>query len=170
MARLKKKYSEIIVPALKEELGYDNIMEIPKLEKIVLNMGVGDVISDNRALNHAFEDMTLISGQIPAHTKAKKSIANFKLQKGQAIGCKVTLRRRRMYEFLDRLINIALPRIRDFSGLSSKGFDSKGNYSFGIKEQTIFPEISYDKIYKIRGMNISFITTAKNIKATKALL
>lgn len=164
------RYKEEIVPALHKEFGYKNINEVPKLVKIVLNMGLGDVKDNSKSFNTAVEELTLIAGQKPVATKAKKAISNFKVRAGQKIGAKVTLRGRRMYEFFDRLVGIALPRVRDFRGISDKSFDGKGNYSMGIKEQLIFPEISYDKVEKIRGLDISFITTAKTDAEAKALL
>ena len=156
MARLLDKYKNTIRQQLKEKFGLKNIFEVPKLEKIVVNIGVGDAVSDSKIINNAINDLTQITGQKPVVTKAKKSIAGFKLRKGLSIGCKVTLRKKRMYEFLDRLVFIALPRVRDFKGLSKKSFDGSGNYSIGIKEQIIFPEINYDKIDKVRGMDISY--------------
>ncbi len=157
MARLKEKYDSEIAQALKERLGLDNIMQTPRLSKIVVNMGLGDAPTDGKIMESAVKELTLITGQKPVITRAKKSIAGFKLRAGQAIGCKVTLRGKRMYEFLDRLTNIAIPRIRDFRGVSSRAFDSFGNYTLGIKEQIVFPEIDYDDVYKIRGMNIVFV-------------
>lgn len=171
VARLHKEYKEKVVPGLIKEFGYKNNMEVPKILKISVNMGVGkDALKDSKVVEHAVSDMIKISGQKPVITRAKKSIATFRLREGQAIGCKVTLRRKRMYEFLDRLINIALPRIRDFRGLSVKSFDGKGNISLGLKEQIIFPEIEYDKIDKIRGMDITIVTSAKNAEEAKALI
>ena len=162
MARLAEKYQSQIRLQLKEKFNLKNIFEVPKLVKIVVNMGVGEAVSDSKTINKAIEDLSLITGQKPVITKAKKSIAGFKLRKGLNIGCKVTLRKKRMFEFLDRLIFIALPRVRDFKGLSKKSFDGNGNYSIGIKEQIIFPEINYDKVDKIRGMDISITTTTTN--------
>tara|TARA_B100001248_G_scaffold249168_1_gene222118 strand:+ start:59 stop:598 length:540 start_codon:yes stop_codon:yes gene_type:complete len=162
MARLAEKYESQIRMQLKEKFNLKNIFEVPKLVKIVVNMGVGEAVSDSKTINKAIEDLSLITGQKPVITKAKKSIAGFKLRKGLNIGCKVTLRKKRMFEFLDRLIFIALPRVRDFKGLSKKSFDGNGNYSIGIKEQIIFPEINYDKVDKIRGMDISITTTTTN--------
>ena len=162
MARLAEVYKNKIREELKAKFGLKNIFEVPKLEKIVINIGVGEAVSDSKIINKAVEDLTLISGQKPAITKAKKSIAGFKLRKGLNIGCKVTLRKKRMFEFLDRLIVIALPRVRDFKGLSRKSFDGSGNYSIGIKEQIIFPEINYDKIDKVRGMDITITTSTSN--------
>ena len=162
MARLAEKYESEIRGQLKQKFNLKNIFEVPKLGKIVVNMGVGEAVSDSKVINKAIEDLSLITGQKPVITKAKKSIAGFKLRKGVNIGCKVTLRKKRMFEFLDRLIFIALPRVRDFKGLSKKSFDGNGNYSIGIKEQIIFPEIDYDKIDKIRGMDITITTTTTN--------
>lgn len=170
MARLKSYYRESIVPKLREELGIENVMSVPKITKITLNMGVGEAAADKKVITHAVEDMTKISGQKPVVTKARKSVAGFKIREGWPIGCKVTLRSDRMYEFLDRLINIAMPRVRDFRGLSAKSFDGRGNYSMGIKEQIIFPEIDYDKIDKLRGMDITISTTAKTDEEGRALL
>ena len=162
MARLAEKYESEIRVKLKEKFSLGNIFEVPRLDKIVVNIGVGEAVSDSKAINKAIEDLSLITGQKPVVTKAKKSIAGFKLRKGLNIGCKVTLRKKRMFEFLDRLIFIALPRVRDFKGLSKKSFDGNGNYSIGIKEQIIFPEIDYDKVDKIRGMDITITTTTSN--------
>ncbi|MBI2252484.1 MAG: 50S ribosomal protein L5, partial [Armatimonadetes bacterium] len=159
MNRLKEKYKKEIIPALMKKFKYKNIMQVPSLEKVVISMGVGEAISNSKVMDNALSDLSLISGQKPIITKAKKSIASFKLRQGMSIGCKVTLRGERMYIFLDKLFNIVLPRIRDFRGLSSKAFDGKGNYSIGLKEQIIFPEIEYDKIDKTRGMNINIITS-----------
>lgn len=170
MARLKQYYKEKVVPALKEKLGYKNIMEVPKLEKITINMGVGEATQNPKALDGAVEDLRKITGQKPVITKAKKSIASFKLRAGMPIGCMVTLRGDRMYEFFDRLVNATLPRVRDFRGVSSKAFDGRGNYTLGLKEQIIFPEIDYDKVDKVRGMNIVFVTSAKNDEAARELL
>ncbi len=162
MARLAEKYQSEIRVKLKEKFSLKNIFEVPKLDKIVVNMGVGEAVSDSKIINKAIEDLSLITGQKPVVTKAKKSIAGFKLRKGLNIGCKVTLRKKRMFEFLDRLIFIALPRVRDFKGLSKKSFDGNGNYSIGIKEQIIFPEIDYDKVDKVRGMDITITTSTTN--------
>ena len=162
MARLAEKYESEIRVKLKEKFSLKNIYEVPKLDKIVVNIGVGEAVSDSKVINKAIEDLSLITGQKPSITKAKKSIAGFKLRKGLNIGCKVTLRKKRMFEFLDRLIFIALPRVRDFKGLSKKSFDGNGNYSICIKEQIIFPEIDYDKVDKIRGMDITITTTTSN--------
>jgi large subunit ribosomal protein L5 len=169
-ARLKEHYETVVKARLKSEFGYKNDMEIPRLEKIVINMGVGEATSDGKKVTQAVGDLTAITGQKPVVTKARKSIAQFKLREGMPIGCKVTLRRDRMYEFLDRLITIALPRVRDFRGVSGKAFDGRGNYAMGLKEQLIFPEIDYDKIDEIRGMDIIFVTTAKTDKEAKELL
>ena len=162
MARLAEKYESEIRLKLKEKFSLGNIFEVPRLDKIVVNIGVGEAVTDSKVINQAIEDLSLITGQKPVVTKAKKSIAGFKLRKGLNIGCKVTLRKKRMFEFLDRLIFIALPRVRDFKGLSRKSFDGNGNYSIGIKEQIIFPEIDYDKVDKIRGMDITITTTTSN--------
>lgn len=160
MARLKELYNKELKKTLMEKLKYKNQFQIPKIRKVVLNIGVGENALDSKKINSAVNDLTLISGQKPTITRAKKSIAGFKLRKGMEIGCKVTLRKNRMYEFIDRFITVALPRVRDFKGLSKKGFDGKGNFSVGIKEQIIFPEIDYDKIDKVRGMDISVVTSA----------
>ena len=168
--RLRGVYDEKIAKAMTEKFGYKNVMEIPKIEKIVINMGVGEATQDKKKVTIAAEEMELIAGQKPVITKAKKSIAQFKLREGMPIGAKVTLRRERMYEFLDRLITIAMPRIRDFRGVSDKAFDKRGNYTIGLKEQLIFPEITYDKVDKVRGMNITFVTTAATDKEAYALL
>lgn len=170
MARLKEHYEKVVKPALIKERGYKNPFETPRLEKIVLNMGLGDAITDSRKVEGVLTELSLISGQKPVLTKAKKSIAGFKLREGMNIGVKVTLRRNRMYEFLDRLVNIAMPRIRDFRGISPKAFDGRGNYSLGIREHIIFPEINYDKVDQIRGMDITFVTTAKTDDEALALL
>jgi large subunit ribosomal protein L5 len=170
MARLKELYEKEIVPQLINEFGYKNVMEVPKLEKIVLNMGLGEAIQNIKILDSAVEEIALITGQKPVITKAKKSIASFKLRQGMPIGCMVTLRRDRMFEFLDRLLNVALPRVRDFKGISGKAFDGRGNYSLGIKEQMIFPEISYEKVEKVKGLNVTIVTSAKNDEECKALL
>ena len=162
MARLAEKYNSQIRDQLMDKFGLKNIYEVPKIEKINVNIGVGEAVSDSKVINKAIEDLTLITGQKPVVTKAKKSIAGFKLRQGLSIGCKVTLRKKRMYEFLDRLVFIALPRVRDFKGLSRKSFDGSGNYSIGIKEQIIFPEIDYDKIDKVRGMDITIVTSTSN--------
>jgi large subunit ribosomal protein L5 len=170
MTNLKEKYVNEIVPELKKELRYGNIMQVPKVEKITLNMGVGESITDKKAIEKAQADLESITGQRSLTTKAKKSVATYKLREGFPIGCKVTLRNSRMYDFLDRLVNIALPRIRDFRGLNKKSFDGNGNYSIGIKEQIIFPEIDYDNIDKIRGLDITITTTAKTDEEALALL
>ena len=170
MARLSEKYNSHIREELRGKFGLKNIFEVPKLEKIIVNIGVGEAVSDSKIINNAVNDLTLITGQKPIITKAKKSIAGFKLRKGLSIGCKVTLRKKRMYEFLDRLIFIALPRVRDFKGLSKKSFDGLGNYSIGIKEQIIFPEINYDKIDKVRGMDITIVTSSNNNEHAYELL
>jgi large subunit ribosomal protein L5 len=168
--RFETLYRDVIVPAMKEKFGYTNEMQVPRLEKIVLNMGVGEATQDRKKVEIAANEMELIAGQKPVVTKAKKSIAQFKLREGMAIGCKVTLRRDRMFEFLDRLITIAMPRIRDFRGVSDKSFDGRGNYAMGLKEQLIFPEISYDKIEKVRGMDVIVTTTAKTDDEARELL
>lgn len=170
MARLKEKFKSEIAPALQQKFGYKNIMQIPRLEKVVINMGVGEAISNSKAIDSAVGDLTKISGQKPVVTKAKKSIAAFKLREGMPIGTKVTLRGERMYEFVDRLLNVALPRVRDFRGVSAKAFDGRGNYTVGIKEQLIFPEIEYDKIDKLRGMDVVFVTTAKSDEEAREML
>ncbi len=168
--RSRKLYDETIAKAMTEKFGYKNVMEVPKIEKITLNMGVGEATQDKKKVTSAAEEMELIAGQKPVITKAKKSIAQFKLREGMPIGAKVTLRRERMYEFLDRLVTIAMPRIRDFRGLNPKSFDGRGNYAFGIKEQIIFPEISYDRVDKVRGMDIIVTTTAKTDEEARELL
>ncbi len=168
--RLKKFYTDEAVPALMKECNYKNIMQVPRLTKITLNMGLGEAVKDSKIIEAAVRDMTAIAGQKPVVTRARKSIATFKLREGMPIGCKVTLRGARMYEFLDRLINFSMPRIRDFKGVSDKSFDGRGSYTFGIKEQIMFPEIEYDKIDRIRGMNITFNTTASTDEEAKALL
>ena len=170
MSQLKQKYETEVIPQLKESFQYKNLMEVPKLEKIVLNMGLGEAIHNIKLLDSALEELKAISGQKAVITRAKKSIAAFKLREGMPIGCRVTLRKDRMYDFLYKLINSALPRVRDFRGISGKAWDGRGNYSLGIKEQIIFPEIDYDKIDKIRGMNISITTTAKNDEECRRLL
>jgi len=170
MARLQDFYKEKVVKELQEKFNYDNPMMVPRIEKITLNMGLGEAIADKKVIEHAVSDMTRIAGQKPVVTVARKSIAGFKLRDGMPIGCKVTLRKSRMYEFLDRLISIAIPRIRDFRGLSPKSFDGRGNYSMGVKEQIIFPEIDYDKIDALRGMDITITTSAKNDEEARALL
>ncbi|PCJ26941.1 MAG: 50S ribosomal protein L5 [Rickettsiales bacterium] len=170
LLRFKELYSKNIVKDLQEKFKYPNIHQMPKLTKIVVNMGVSDAVSDSKVINHAISDMTAITGQKPYETYAKQSIATFKLREGMKIGCKVTLRRARMFEFLERLVLIALPRVKEFKGLSVKSFDGRGNITFGIKEQIVFPEINYDKIDKIRGMDITIVTTAKTDEEAKALL
>ena len=170
MARLQEYYKETVAPALQKQFGYKSVMEIPRITKIVLNMGVGEAIGDKKILDNAVGDMQKIAGQKPVVTKARKAIAGFKIREGYPIGCMVTLRRERMYEFLDRFVTIALPRVRDFRGISGRAFDGRGNYNIGIKEQIIFPEIEYDKIDALRGMNISITTTAKTDEECKALL
>jgi len=170
MSRLKERYEKDVVPAMQKEYSYKNVMAIPKLEKIVINMGVGEAIQNAKLLDSAAEELALIVGQKPVVTRAKKSIASFKLRKGMPIGCSVTLRSERMYEFFDRLVNIALPRVRDFRGLSSKSFDGRGNYTIGLRDQLIFPEIDYAKVSKIKGMNVSMVTTAKTDDEARSLL
>ena len=170
MPRLQEVYNEQVIPKMMEKFGYKNIMEVPKLEKIVINMGVGKAKENAKILESAVSDLTIIAGQKPIITKAKKSVANFKLREDMPIGCKVTLRKAQMFQFADKLINIALPRVRDFRGVSDKSFDGRGNYSLGIKEQLIFPEIEYDKIDAIRGMDIVFVTTAKTDEEARDLL
>ena len=170
MARLKEFYKENVVPQLMDEFSYKSVMEVPRLEKITLNIGLGEAVSDKKVVENAVADLTAIAGQKPVVTLARKSIAGFKIRDGWPIGCKVTLRRERMYEFLDRLVTIAIPRIRDFRGLNAKSFDGRGNYSIGVKEQIIFPEIDYDKIDAVRGMDITFTTSAKSDAEAKALL
>ena len=170
MARLKDKYREEVMPALQQRFGYKNVMEIPRLEKIVINMGLGDCKDNSKALETAVEELTIIAGQKPLVTRAKKSIANFKVRAGMNVGAKVTLRGDRMYEFADKLVSIVLPRTRDFRGVSAKAFDGRGNYSLGVREQLIFPEIEYDKVEKIRGMEMVFVTTAKTDEEAKELL
>jgi len=168
--RLKQRYDTVVKAALKEEFKYANDLEVPRIEKIVINMGVGEAVGDSKKIASAVTDLTAISGQKPVVTKSRKSIAQFKLREGMAIGCKVTLRRERMYEFLDRLVTIALPRVRDFRGVPGSSFDGRGNYALGLKEQIVFPEIDYDKIDQVRGMDIIIVTTAKSDKEAKALL
>ena len=170
MARLQDFYRDEVVSKLKDELKLENVMEVPRITKITLNMGVGEAAADKKVLEHAVADLTKIAGQKPIITKARKSVAGFKIREGWPIGCKVTLRRERMYEFLDRLVNISIPRIRDFRGLNAKSFDGRGNYSMGVKEQIIFPEIDYDKVDKLRGLDITITTTAKNDDEARALL
>ena len=170
MARLKDKYRAEVVPALQQKFNYKNVMEIPRLEKVVINMGLGDCKDNAKALETAVAELTIIAGQKPLVTKAKKSIANFKLRSGMNVGAKVTLRGERMYEFTDKLVSIVLPRVRDFRGVSAKAFDGRGNYSLGVREQLIFHEIDYDKVEKIRGMEMIFVTTAKTDEECKELL
>jgi large subunit ribosomal protein L5 len=170
MSRLQKLYHEQIVGQLKDQLGFASVMQVPRIEKITLNMGVGEAINDKKIMDNAVRDMTQISGQKPIVTKARKSVAGFKIREEWPIGCKVTLRRERMYEFLDRLINIAIPRVRDFRGLSPKAFDGRGNYSIGVREQIIFPEIDYDKIDALRGLDVTITTSARNDEEGRALL
>ena len=170
MARLQKLYREKIAAELKEKFGYQSIMEVPRLSKITLNMGVGEAVADKKVLDNAVGDLTKIAGQKPVVTKAKRAIAGFKIREGQAIGCMVTLRGVQMYEFLDRFVTVALPRVRDFRGISGRAFDGRGNYNVGVKEQIIFPEIEYDKVDALRGLNISITTTAKTDDECKALL
>jgi len=170
MARLKELYDTTVIGQLQEQFGYRNPMQVPRLTKITLNMGVGEAVADRKVMEHAVEDMTRISGRKPIVVKARKSVAGFKVREGWPVGCKVTLRREAMYEFLDRLISIAIPRIRDFRGLNPKAFDGRGNYNMGIREQIIFPEIDYDKIDALRGMDITFTTTATTDEEGRALL
>lgn len=170
MARLKDVYYETIVDAMTKKFGYKNVMEVPKLEKIVINMGVGEAKENPKVLENAVSDMEIITGQKAVLTKAKKSVANFKIREGMNIGCKTTLRGEKMYDFLDRLVNLALPRVRDFRGVSADAFDGRGNYTLGIKEQLIFPEIEYDKVEKVRGMDVTVVTTAKTDEEARELL
>ncbi len=170
MTELQERYNKEVVPALVKKFAYTSVMQAPKLEKIVINMGVNDVRENSKALENAMRDLSIITGQKPIHTKAKKSIAGFKISEGQEIGCKVTLRADKMYDFAFKLFNVALPRVRDFKGLSPDSFDGRGNYSMGVKEQLIFPEIEYDKIDKLRGMDIIFVTTAKTDEEARELL
>ncbi|MFH2133908.1 MAG: 50S ribosomal protein L5 [Pseudomonadota bacterium] len=170
MARLNEFYKETVAPQLMKQFGYKSVMEVPRIEKITLNMGVGEAVADKKVMDHAVSDMTKIAGQKPVVTKSKKSIAGFKIRENYPVGCKVTLRRERMFEFLDRLVTVAIPRIRDFRGISGKSFDGRGNYNMGVKEQIIFPEIEYDKIDTLRGMNITITTTAKTDEEARALL
>lgn len=169
-ARLREHYASVVRKSLQEQFGYKNLLEIPRIEKIVINMGVGEAALDKKKIEGAVTDMTAISGQKPVVTRATKSIAGFKLREGMVVGCKVTLRQDRMYEFLDRLVTIALPRVRDFRGLNGKAFDGQGNYNMGLKEQIIFPEIAYDQVDKVRGMDITICTTAKSDDEARALL
>lgn len=170
VARMQERYEKEVRPQLLEKFSYKNVMEIPKLNKVVINMGLGEAIQNPKALDAAVGDLTIIAGQKPIITKAKKSIAAFKVRQGMSIGCKVTLRGERMYEFIDRLISVALPRVRDFKGVSEKAFDGRGNYTLGLKEQLIFPEIQYDKIDRLRGMEVCFVTSSKNDEECKELL
>ena len=170
MNRLQERYEKEVVPAMMEKFGYKNIMQVPKIEKVVINMGVGEAKDNPKVLESAVSDLQIIAGQKPVLTRAKKSVANFKIRENMALGCKVTLRKTNMYEFVDKLVSIALPRVRDFRGVSAKAFDGRGNYSLGIKEQLIFPEIEYDKIDKVRGMDIIFVTTAKTDEEARELL
>jgi len=169
-ARLKEHYDSVLRPALMKEFGYKNVLEVPRLEKIVINMGVGEATGDSKVINVAVEELAAISGQKPVVTKSRKSIATFKLRQGMNIGAKVTLRRQRMYEFLDRLVNIALPRVRDFRGVSPKGFDGRGNFTLGLRDQLLFPEIDYMKVDKARGMNVSVVTSARTDEEARKLL
>jgi len=170
MSRMKEKYNKEVAPELMKKFGYKSVMQIPKLDKIVINMGLGEAKENSKVLDAAMNDLTIITGQKPVLTKARNSVANFKIREGMNIGCKVTLRSDKMYEFLDRLFNVALPRVRDFRGINPNSFDGRGNYSLGIKEQLIFPEIDYDKIDKLRGMDIIFVTTAKTDEEARELL
>lgn len=170
MARLQEHYRDVVVPQLREQFGYSNVMEVPRIIKITLNMGVGEAVGDKKVMENAMNDMTLISGQKPVVALARKSIATFKIRTGWPVGCKVTLRRERMYEFLDRLINIAIPRIRDFRGFSAKAFDGQGNYNLGVREQIIFPEIDYDRVDVLRGLDIAITTSARTDEEGRALL
>ena len=168
--RMHERYTKEVVPAMKEKYGYKNVMQVPYLEKIVINMGVGEASQDSKLMTSAVEELTLIAGQKPVVTRAKKSEAGFKIRENMPIGCKVTLRKHKMYEFLDRFVTVAMPRIRDFRGVSPKSFDGRGNYNMGLKEQMIFPEINYDRVDKVRGMDITFVTTATNDDEARALL
>ena len=170
MARLQEFYKETVVPKLMQEFGYKSIMEVPRIEKIILNMGVGEAVGDKKVMEHAVSDMQKIAGQKVVVTKARKSIATYKVREGYPVGCMVTLRKQRMFDFLDRLVTVAIPRIRDFRGISGRAFDGRGNFNMGVKEQIIFPEIEYDKIDVLRGMNITITTTAKTDKEGRALL
>lgn len=170
MSRLQTYYKEVVVPQMMEQFGYDNVMQVPRITKIALNMGVGEAVADKKVMDRAVGDLTAIAGQKPVVTNARKSVASFKIRDGWPVGCKVTLRRERMYEFLDRLVNVAIPRIRDFRGLNRKSFDGQGNYSMGVKEQIMFPEIDYDKIDVIRGLDVTIATTARNNDEALALL
>ena len=170
MNRLNQKYKDVVVPNLMKQFNYTSVMEVPRVEKIVINMGIGEAIANPKVLDEAVAELAQITGQAPVVTKAKKSIANFKLREGMPIGCKVTLRKEKMYEFLDKLMNISLPRVRDFRGVSTTSVDGRGNYTLGVKEQLIFPEINYDKVNKVRGMDIVIVTTANTNEEAKALL
>lgn len=170
MARLQEFYKDQVIPKLVEQFGYKSIMQVPRIDKITINMGVGEAIADKKVMDHAVGDLVKIAGQKPVVTVAKKSIAGFKIREGYPVGCKVTLRRERMFEFLDRLVTVALPRVRDFRGVSGKSFDGRGNFNMGVREQIIFPEIEYDKIDALRGMNITITTTAKSDEEARALL
>ena len=170
MARMAEAYKSEVVPALIKQFGYTSAMAVPRVAKVVVNMGVGDAIADGKAMDVAVDELTGITGQKPAVTRARKSIANFKLRQGMAIGCCVTLRGKRMYEFLDRLMNLALPRVRDFRGVTPKGFDGRGNYTLGVRDQLIFPEVNYAKVQKVKGMNVSIVTTARTDEEARALL
>jgi large subunit ribosomal protein L5 len=170
MSRLEQKYKDEVTPALRQQFGYSSPMAVPKVSKVVINMGVGEAIADAKLLDQAVDELATICGQRPAITRAKKSISNFKLREGMSIGCRVTLRGRRMYEFLDRLMNLALPRVRDFRGVSNKAFDGRGNYTLGIRDQLIFPEINYNKVQKVKGMNVSIVTTAQTDQEALVLL
>ncbi len=170
ISRLKDKYRQEVVPALMEKFKYDNIMEVPKLEKIILNMGIGEARENPKTLESAVSELALISGQKPVVTKAKKSVSNFKIREGMSVGCKVTLRGKQMYHFLDKFISVSLPRVRDFRGVSDKSFDGRGNYAYGVKEQLIFPEIEYDKVDKVRGLDIIIVTTAQTDEEAKEFL
>jgi large subunit ribosomal protein L5 len=170
MARLKELYDKEIAPALKEQFGYGNIMQIPRLEKVVVNIGVGEAVQDAKVLDSVVAELTAITGQKPSIRRSKKAISNFKLRQGMPVGCMVTLRRERMFEFLDRMVTFALPQLRDFRGVSSRGFDGRGNYNMGLREQIIFPEIDYDRVDQIRGMNITIVTSAQTDEEAKELL
>lgn len=170
MTRLQDRYEKEIIPAMMEKFGYENIMQVPRLEKIIINMGVGEARENQKVLESAVSDLTIISGQKPILTRAKKSVANFKIRENMALGCKVTLRKANMYEFADKLMSIALPRVRDFRGVNANAFDGRGNYALGLKEQFIFPEIEYDKVDKVRGMDVIFVTTAKTDEEASELL
>lgn len=170
MARLREHYTGNVIPQLTQRFGYSSLMAVPRIEKITINMGVGEAVGDRKVIEHAMSDLAQIAGQKPVMTRARKSVAGFKIREGWPLGCKVTLRRERMYEFLDRLINIAIPRVRDFRGLSPKAFDGRGNYSMGLREQIVFPEINYDKVDAVRGMDITITTTARSDEEARALL